>query len=240
MNILKIIEEEVFNYSNSIYADTEPNKLPSRVVVEHIIEYLFDNEKYNIVNGNIKTYDDFDGIKTKSIEIVGNRNGPYTDNKFNTYPHISFDLISYPNRYNIETVEITTYSNGFYKDRDKDKGKHLSLVKEFDGEFYKLLKKELKRNLRFDTSLDDLNNKPKLSSRKELSITPPEIQGSEDDIITMEESYLDYIEVLAKLDSNQSRKNEIINLINKIRKDNFKTKKRSYTIFNNYKKKVMK
>jgi hypothetical protein len=240
MNILKIIEEEALNYAKSIYRNTEPSELPNYLVVEHIIDYLYDNNGYNIVKGTIKTYEESDGIKSIFIEIIGNEKGPYKGNIFYTYPHISFNLISNQSGFNIETVEITSELNGFYKDLDVDKGKHLKFIKGFDNEFYRLLKKELKRNLRFDNPVKLGDNKIEFDSMKDLSTTPTETHTSEDDVIIMEESYLNYIESLAKLDSNQFRRNRVLNLIKKIRKQNFYTKRSSYIFFEKYKKGLIK
>jgi hypothetical protein len=227
MNIIKIIEEEALNYSRSKYKNTPPSELPNYLVVDHIIDYLYNNNEYNIIKGVIKKYNKIDGIKSIFIEIIGNEKGPYKGNEYYTYPHISFNLISNKNGYNIETVEITSEYNGFYKDLDIDKGKHLKFIGGFDNEFYKLLKKELISNFRF--------NKP-IKLKGDFSPIKISNLNKDDEVIKLEPSYVNYIESLALKDSNINRRDRILKLVEKVRKQNYYTKRSLYIFFEKYKK----
>jgi hypothetical protein len=220
MNLEKIIKEVL----NEGILKKSPHEYPNQKVINDIIDYLYNNDIYDIKKGIIKKYKQEDNIKILSIKIYGDNNGPYSGNKYLIYPYLYFDIISNKNGYNVENIVITGEENGYFKDLDKGEGYHIKLLKRFDKEFYTILKKEIINNFRFD-------NKIKFDPSK----LEKSIDKKEDDVIRMEPSNIKYIESIAKLDSNEPRRKKILKLTDKVKKQNYYTKRSLLLYFEKYK-----
>jgi len=225
LSIKKIIKEESIK-------KIPPTKFSNEKIVEDIIEYLYNNNEYNIKNGFIKSedYNDNDN-KIKKINIHGKYGGPYTDNKFSIYPNISFLIIGSKNNYNIENIEILDDGHGLYKDIKNKNGYHNQKLKPFDKNFYNILKREIISNFRFDNK----NNKF-TKSKQNINDDYPIEWDLKPNNYRMDEGYVRYIEKLAKMDSNMFRRNKILKHINRIRKQNYYTTIEMYYYFEDYRK----
>lgn len=212
----RIIKEELENIP--------PHQYSYQMKVDDIINYLYNNDKYNIKNGIIKDYNIEDNIKSLHIKIFGKDNGPYPNNKFLIYPYLEFKILSKENGYNIGKIEIIGEQNGYFKDLKKGEGYNIKFLEGFSSKFYKLLRIEIENNFRFD-------NKPK-SDPSKLPISKN--NNINDEVIRIEPSKINYIESVVRLDNNSTRRNKILKLTEKVKKQNYYTKRSLLTYFENY------
>ena len=217
MNIINIIKEEK--------SKINPLQLSDDQIIQYIIDYL-----YNLFEGSfdIKDYNQIDNTKEKQIKIYG-INGPF-NNKYFIVLELTFNIISKPNGYNIDTINID-YSKepGLYKDNSEGRGYNTKQIKSFDNKFFKKLNNEIISQFRFDTG----------NTKFKKSTVNPEEYPIEYDLINnryrIEKSFIDYVKnLLNKDDTRKPYISKLISIVDNIIKNNYYSSKKTHDLLKRY------
>lgn len=219
-------ESKLVNIIKEELSKINPLNLPEDIIIQNIIDYLY-NKFDNTFD--IKEYSiNDDSLKEKTIQLTGTNN-PF-NNKYNITLELTFNIISKPNGYNIDNVNIDyTKEPGIYKDDSDGRGYKIKKVKSFNNTFYRKLSNEIKQQFRFDTG-----NK---AFRK--SDINPEEYPIEYDLINnrymIPKSFIDYVKNI--LDTENQRKpyvGKLKAIVDNIIKNNYYSSKKTHDLLKKY------